>query len=180
MSTQKYRLFETRNDLDADTRVAMVERLNRSLADATDLMTQTKHAHWNVKGREFQQLHELFDEQAAILQEHMDLLAERATAIGGYAKGTTRMAAADTRVEEFPEDVVDGVDVVAELADRYAQHAERLREDIDAAAEAGDEDTADLYTELSREIDKQLWFLEAHLQDETTVDETAETIAADD
>ena len=155
----------------------MIELLNQSLADATDLMTQTKHAHWNVKGKEFQQLHELFDEQAALLQGHMDLLAERVTALGGSAMGTVRMAANESRIQAYPEDVVVDVEVVGALADRFAHHAELLREDIDAAMDAGDEDTADLYVELSREIDKQLWFLEAHLQDDSSVEDTGVTVA---
>lgn len=180
MATHEGRLFETRNDLDRDNRIEMIELLNQTLADATDLMTQVKHAHWNVKGREFQQLHELFDEQAALLQDHMDLVAERTTALGGSAMGTVRMAAGESRIQAYPDDVVEGMAVVDALADRFTRHAEELRADIDAAMDAGDEDTADLYVELSREVDKQLWFLEAHLQDESSVEETDVTIAADD
>lgn len=180
MPTHEGRLFETRNNLDRDTRIEMVEMLNQTLADATDLMTQTKHAHWNVKGREFQQLHELFDEQAALLQAHMDMIAERATAMGGSATGTVRMAANESRIEEYPEDVVLGMDVVDALADRFALHAEELRASMDTAMDAGDEDTADLYVELSRDIDKQLWFLEAHIQDESSVEKTGVTVEAED
>lgn len=176
MPTRDVRFFDTRNDLDRDTRIEMVEMLNQTLADATDLMTQTKQAHWNVKGREFQQLHELFDEQAALLQAHMDILAERATALGGSATGTVHMAASESRIDEYPEDVVMDLEVVDALADRFAFHAEKLRADIERAGDAGDEDTADLYTELSRDIDKQLWFLEAHLQDEGSVEETDMTV----
>lgn len=178
-SAHEGRLFETRNDLDRDTRIEMVEMLNMTLADATDLMTQVKHAHWNVKGREFQQLHELFDEQAALLQAHMDLVAERATAIGGTAMGTARMAASESRIEAYPEDVFVGMDIVDALADRFAHHAQELRADIEQAMDAGDEDTADLYVELSRDIDKQLWFLESHLQDDSSIEETGVTISAD-
>lgn len=71
MTTHEGRLFQTRNDLDRDTRIESIELLNQTLADATDLMTQVKHAHWNVKGREFQQLHELFDEQLWFLEAHL-------------------------------------------------------------------------------------------------------------
>lgn len=174
------RLFETRNDLDRDVRVRVIEALNQTLADTTDLMAQTKHAHWNVKGPQFQPLHELFDDQAAILQAHADVVAERVTALGGHAMGTVRMAAGSSRLDEYPEDVVDGMDVVAALADRFGDHAERLRSAIDVAMDAGDEDTADLYIELSREIDKQLWFLEAHLHDGSDVEATGVTIGTDD
>lgn len=163
-TTPERQLFESRHDLDAATRMSMVEHLNQLLADTTDLQTQVKHAHWNVKGMQFQFLHELFDEQAAILATHADMLAERSTALGGYAPGTIRMAAESSRLDEFPVDAVDAEDCLTVLADRFASHAAHLRTGIDEAEAAGDIDTADLYTELSRAIDKQLWFLEAHLQ----------------
>ena len=175
-TTHEGRLFETRNDLDADTRTAVVEALNQSLADTTDLMTQVKHAHWNVKGPQFHQLHLLFDEQAELLAGHADLVAERATALGGHAMGTARMAAADSRLPEYPGDVVDGMGCVEALAERFAAHGAYLREDVEMAQELGDEDTGDLYIEVSREIDKQLWFLEAHLQDDEDVEETGVTV----
>jgi starvation-inducible DNA-binding protein len=147
-----------------ETREAVVHSLNQALADTTDLQTQTKHAHWNVKGMQFQQLHELFDEQAELLADHADTIAERLTALGGTAHGTARQAAANSQLEEFPADATVGPACVAALADRYAAHAANVREWIDATAAVGDADTSDMFTELSREIDKQLWFLEAHLQ----------------
>lgn len=166
-SSSESRLFETRHDLDAATRADVVADLNQTLADTTDLQTQVKHAHWNVKGHQFQPLHELFDAQAALLADHADSIAERATALGGLAPGTARQAADASRLPEFPTDAVDGTDCLEALADRFALHAEHLRETIERAEAAGDLDTADLYTELSRAVDKQLWFLEAHLQGPT-------------
>lgn len=163
-STDDDRLFETRHDLDPGTRTSVIVGLNQTLADTTDLQTQIKHAHWNVKGAEFRPLHDLFDEQAALLAAQADMIAERATALGGYAAGTARMAVAASRLHEFPDNAVDGETCLDALAERFALHAEHLRQNIETAETAGDRDTADLYTELSREIDKQLWFLEAHLQ----------------
>mgnify|MGYP000383304055 CR=1 FL=1 len=171
--------FQTRNDLSIDTREEVVRTLNQALADTTDLQTQAKHAHWNVKGPQFQQLHQLFDEQAALLADHADVLAERLTALGGRAHGTARQAAANSQLQEFPEDATDGADCVAVLADRFAAHAANTRERIDATAALGDADTADMYTELSREIDKQLWFLESHLHGAETATES-ELLAADE
>jgi starvation-inducible DNA-binding protein len=146
------------------TRYAVVEMLNQTLADATDLMTQAKVAHWNVKGIHFYQLHLLFDEIAETLNEHVDIIAERATALGGEATGTVRMAAAETCIPEMPPDATTGPDYVAALVERVGIHANNLRADIEAAVEYDDEDTADMYTELSREVDTKLYFLEAHLQ----------------
>jgi starvation-inducible DNA-binding protein len=158
------RTFETAVDLPDATRVAMIELLNQELADTTDLYSQTKQAHWNVKGIHFYQLHLLFDQLAEKRQGEADELAERATELGGYALGTVRMAAASTRLLEIPTDINAGVDYVRALVERYGIHANAMRAAIDEADEAGDKDTADLFTEISRELDKDLWFLQAHLQ----------------
>jgi starvation-inducible DNA-binding protein len=134
------------------------------LANTFDLMSQTKQAHWNVKGPHFYSLHELFDEIAAGLAAHVDIIAERCTALGGYAKGTARMAAANSALEEYPTHVIRDMDHVHALSDRLSTAAQNIREAIDEADEAGDKDTADMFTEVSRDLDKWLWFLEAHLQ----------------
>ena len=142
----------------------MIGILNQQLADTFDLYSQAKQAHWNVKGPEFFQLLELFDRLAGEAEDNVDLIAERVTALGGTAMGTARMAAAFSRLEEYPADVSRGLSSVEALAARYAALAASIREAIDLSARAGDADTADLFTEISRGLDKSLWFLEAHLQ----------------
>jgi starvation-inducible DNA-binding protein len=158
------RLFPTRIDLSADVREHIVGMLNRQLATVTDLYTQTKQAHWNVKGAHFWQLHRLFDELAEGLTEFIDETAERVTALGGVAKGTARMCAANSRLDEFPDGVHDGMEVVKVMADRYAAAGKETRQGISQADEHGDADTADLLTGVSRYLDKSLYFLDSHLQ----------------
>jgi starvation-inducible DNA-binding protein len=152
----------TRIDLARSTRGKMIDLLNQQLADTFDLFSQTKQAHWNVKGMQFIALHELFDKLAEEVEDYTDELAERATALSGTAQGTARMAAKASTLKEFPS-VTDGRAVVAALADRYAALAKTTRAAIDVASKEGDADTADLFTEISRGLDKWLWFLEAHL-----------------
>ncbi len=159
-------MFFTQNDIADHDRRALIELLNQELADTTDLLTQTKYAHWNVKGMQFYQLHRLFDDFAEVLFEHGDTIAERATALGGEAMGTVRMASANSRIPEIRTDAITGQQYVEALANNVAVHATNLRGGIEAAQTHADQDTADLLTELSREVDKYLWFLEAHLQRE--------------
>ena len=159
------RKFETGVNLPAEVRSAMVILLNETLAANADLQSKVKQAHWNVKGIHFYPLHLLFDELAAHLAELTDEIAERVTAIGGYATGTVRMAAENSTLPEIPTDINDGVDYVRALVERYTIYGSQLRDGIDAADAAGDADTADLLTEASRIVDKDLWFLQAHLQD---------------
>ena len=138
--------------------------LNQQLADTFDLSSQTKQAHWNVKGPQFFQLHELFDKLAAELLDHVDTIAERSTTLGGTALGTARMAAAKSRLPEYSAEIVAGSESVEALVQRYAELAATTRAAIDRADELGDVDTSDLFTGVSRGLDKSLWFLEAHLQ----------------
>ena len=159
----KQKLYRTRIDIPEDVRIKTIDILNPTLAATLDLKTQTKQAHWNVKGTDFYQLHELFDEMATELEEYVDMIAERVTALGGVALGTARIAAAESVLPEYDLEAVGGMEHVTALADRYGIFAKHLREGIAATEELGDADTADLYTEVSRTIDKRLWFLEAHL-----------------
>ena len=164
MATKSRTPFETRNDIPADAREKLVALLNARLADTLDLYSQAKQAHWNVKGPDFFQLHELYDLVAETVLPFVDEIAERATALGGLATGTVRMAAEATSLDEYPLDGVDGQDTVRLVADRLAAYGAAAREAIDTAGEElGDQDTADLFTDVSRAIDKQLWFVETHL-----------------
>lgn len=157
------RFYPTRIDLSTEVRSQVAEILNQSLAATLDLKTQTKQAHWNVKGMDFYQLHELFDEMAGELEEYVDMVAERVTALGGTAMGTARVAASESILPEYPFDAITGEEHVTALAERFSAYAKHVREAIDTTDDLGDADTADLYTEISRTIDKRLWFLEAHL-----------------
>lgn len=158
------KMFESRIDLPQQNRRQLIDLLNGRLADLSDLSTQTKQAHWNVKGSDFFQLHELYDQLFDEVLPLIDTVAERATTLGGEALGTVRMAAAASTLPEFPSDAYGSIESVEALADRYAVIAKALRAAIDESERLGDMDTNDLFIEVSRVIDKHLWFLEAHLQ----------------
>jgi starvation-inducible DNA-binding protein len=159
-------MFETKNDLPEATRSKVVELLNARLADCIDLQTQTKQAHWNVKGPNFIALHELFDKVNEDVEDYVDEIAERAVQLGGVAEGTARTAARRSALAEYPASAVDGRSHVEALSSALAAFGTAARKGIDQANELGDLDTADLFTEVSRGIDKWLWFVEAHLQAE--------------
>ncbi len=158
------RTFNTSVKLSESTRQQIIDILNARLADTIDLKTQAKQAHWNVKGPEFFQLHELFDSIAEHLDDQADLIAERVTALGGTALGTARISAATSSIPEYDLDAVNGLDHVVALSERLAKAANQFREDIDRADDLDDKGTSDLFTQITREADKDLWFLEAHLQ----------------
>ncbi len=157
-------LFNTRNNLKPATRKGVAEILNQILADLTDLYSQTKQAHWNVRGAHFIALHKLFDELAESVDGHIDPLAERIVSLGGVAQGTVRDAASNSRLKEFPTSASGDLAYVTALADRFAAVGAAARKGIDQTDGLGDADTADLLTGLSQDLDKGLWFLEAHLR----------------
>ncbi len=156
-------LYPTRLDLTTEVRAQVIEIVNQALANTFDLYSQTKQAHWNVKGSDFYALHELFDAMAGEILAYVDDLAERVTALAGVALGTVRTVAQASQLPEYPRDAVTGKDHLIALADRYAQYAKLVRQAIDQTDALGDADTADLFTGISRTADKRLWFLESHL-----------------
>jgi len=156
--------FQTQIDLSQETREEVIAILNQQLADTFDLYSQAKQAHWNVKGMDFIQLHELFDELAAPLLDYSDMIAERITALAGLARGTVHMAAASSTLDDFPTDIVEGEAFLDVLIDRFASYAASTRKAIDDTDELGDMGTSDLFTEIVRGVDKSLYFLEAHVR----------------
>jgi starvation-inducible DNA-binding protein len=160
----KTSLHSTKNDLAEKSRRAMVELLNQNLADVLDLGLQAKQAHWNVKGPNFSALHELFDQVAEELEEFTDEIAERAVALGGVALGTVQVIAKNSRLAAYPVNATSGKAHIALLSGALAKFGRAVRAAIDTAAKAGDADTADLFTGVSRGVDKLLWMVEAHVQ----------------
>lgn len=156
-------MYMSRIDLASSVREAVVLLLQARLSDAIDLEAQLKQAHWNVKGRDFFQLHELFDRIHDEVEGFVDTLAERITTLGGVADGRLATAAAATTLPAYPLEIARGRDHLEAVAQALAAFGRVVRADIDASAALGDADTADVFTELSRETDKQLWFVEAHL-----------------
>jgi starvation-inducible DNA-binding protein len=154
----------TKNDLPETVRSKVVELLNARLADAIDLQSQTKQAHWNVKGPNFIALHKLFDEVNEDVEEYVDDLAERLVQLGGTAEGTVRSVAKRSTLPEYPHGLTRGADHVAALSTALATFGKAVRAGIDQSDELRDKDTADLFTGISRGVDKWLWMVEAHVQ----------------
>jgi starvation-inducible DNA-binding protein len=157
-------MYETENDLPKADRVELNALINQRLADAIDLQAQLKQAHWNVKGPHFIGLHELFDEIAEDVEKYVDLIAERVVQLGGIAEGTVRIAASRSRLDEYPLDIADGSSHVEAVARALSTFGREARMTIEETNALDDADSADIFTEISRGIDKWLWFVEAHTQ----------------
>lgn len=159
-------MHNTRNDLALPIRQQAVELLNARLADLIDLHSHAKQAHWNVKGPNFIALHELFDKVAEEVDGEADDVAERAVALGARAIGTVAAVAKASKLANYSLDINDGVAHVNALANSLAAAGKSVRSAIEEAAKIGDADTSDLFTGISRTLDKLLWMVEAHTQAE--------------
>lgn len=159
------RTHETKNDLKSNAKSVSIGLLNGLVADSIDLALLTKQAHWNLKGPHFIGVHEMLDTFRTQIDGFVDTMAERVVQLGGTALGTTQDVAKGSRLSPYPTDIYACADHINALIDRYASTANVVRSGIDQAAEAGDASTADILTEVSRGLDKALWFLEAHMQE---------------
>lgn len=159
-------MYPTKNDIPESNRSKLIDLLNARLADAIDLQTQCKQAHWNVKGPNFIALHELFDKINEDVEEYVDDIAERAVQLGGIAEGTARVIAKRSTLSEYAAKSGGGRDHVEALSSVLAAFGKSVRHAIETSTGLADADSADLFTEISRGVDKWLWFVEAHLQSE--------------
>jgi starvation-inducible DNA-binding protein len=164
--TASTRIYPTKNDLPEATRIEVTGLLNQRLADCIDLQTQSKQAHWNVKGPSFIALHQLFDDVNAAAAEYADLLAERVVQLGGVAEGTVGVVAERSTLVDYPLGLSTGPEHVAALSDALAGFGRAVRVGIEEMNELEDSGSADILTEISRGVDKWLWFVEAHQQAE--------------
>lgn len=155
-------MHQTRNTLHASIRIQSVALLNKHLAAAIDLHAQTKQAHWNVRGPNFIAIHELFDRVSETVEGFSDMIAERAGGLGGAAHGTVQIAAESSFLVPYSLNIADENQHVFAVAGALAAFGESTRDASAMATEFGDADTADLFTEISRGIDQQLWFVESH------------------
>ena len=153
----------THNTLPETIRGEVIELLNKHLYAAIDLHAQVKQAHWNVRGPGFIAVHELFDKVSEAVEEFSDQLAERAGGLGGTAHGTVQAVAERSFLIPYPHGIADEKQHIFAVAGSLAAFGQSTREAIEHAAKAGDPATADLFTEITRGIDKQLWFVESHL-----------------
>jgi starvation-inducible DNA-binding protein len=165
-SREPARLFSTKNDLPESTRAEVMPLLNQRLAECIDLQLQCKQAHWNVKGPSFIGLHKLFDEVYEAVEEYVDMIAERIVQLGGIAEGTVGAVEGRSTLVDYPLALSTGAEHVAALSDALSGFARAARVGIEEMQELNDADSADMLTEISRGVDKWLWFVEAHQQAE--------------
>ena len=155
-------MHQTHNTLNLLVREQSINVLNRHLAAAIDLQAQLKQAHWNVRGPGFLAIHELFDTIAGLAADDADLLAERCAALGGTAEGTIQVAVENSYLLRYPLAIADTEKHIFAVSAALAAFGQSVRDAALELTKNGDADTADLLTQISRGVDRQLWFVESH------------------
>ena len=151
----------------------VIELLQVNLATCFDLYTQTKQAHWNCKGPAFYGIHKMFDDLSGHLIKHVDIIAERIGALGGYPMGYASSIATSSILDNPVDDLVQDLDWIAFILDQYHHFSKELYQSISAPSKL-DPASEDLLIALVRDIDQGIYFLSAHLEDSSS-DEVYET-----
>ncbi|HEV2582708.1 MAG TPA: DNA starvation/stationary phase protection protein Dps [Ktedonobacteraceae bacterium] len=152
------------NALPGEQQAKLIELLNRRLADAIDLQLQSRQAYWNVKGPHFIALRALFDKIVEGVEEYANLIAERIVQLGGMAEGTAHAVAGRSSLDRYLLATADGNGHISALSTTLINFGRHIRYASEQASELKDADTAAIFTEIGRGIDKWLWFVETSQQ----------------
>ncbi len=138
--------------------------LNTLVADETVLYIKTRKFHWNVVGKEFKELHLLFEAQYGELEIAIDLLAERIRKLGGNAEGTMKEYLSSARLKEHPGKYPTALLMIEELLADHESCIRSLRQDIEKTDKSfHDAGTTDLLTGLIRGHEKTAWMLRSYI-----------------
>ncbi len=158
------RMIGSRNNLPEATREKVSQLLNEQVASAIHLQLLAKQAHWNVRGSNFRSLHKLFDDVFSAATVWADSLAERTAQLGWTVDSTLEFIGARTNLPPVAAELSDGQGLVDGLVKALSTFGANARKCIEQTEEEGDMATSDLFTEICRGVDENLWMVEAHLQ----------------
>ena len=138
--------------------------LNNVLANGNILYIKLRNFHWNLKGKDFVEYHELFEEQYEQVAEAVDAVAERIASLGGTAIGTTSEFASASNLKETPGKLPANLEMVKQLVKDHETIIKGLRKAVDDCDEKyKDMGTSDFLTGLMTDHEKMAWKLRQYL-----------------
>jgi starvation-inducible DNA-binding protein len=155
--------MEVNIGINKEDRKAIADGLARLLADSYMLYLKSHNYHWNVTGKLFHPLHELFEEQYTELAEAIDEIAERIRALGYRAPGSFREFSEITSIDE-DTDQPDAIEMIRRSAKANETLLRTAREALKPCQDADDEASIDLITHRLKIHSKTAWMLRSHLE----------------
>ena len=139
---------------------ALSANLQRVLVDLIELHLQGKHAHWNVVGTNFRDLHLQLDELVDFAREASDTIAERMRALDAVPDGRSDTVAASTTLPQFPAYEHSTTEVVDLITGRTYAAVDTIRT-VHDSVDAEDPSTADILHQLIDGLEKLAWLIKS-------------------
>ena len=160
----KFKKVNMKNLIGIDKNKAkkLTEILNKLLADYEIFYQNLRGFHWNIKGREFFELHVKFEELYNDLLLKIDEIAERILTLGRIPMHTYTDYLKTSSIKE-ENNITNGVDGVKIIVKNFASIITTEREILELASEANDEGTVSLMSDYITQTEKTLWMLNSYL-----------------
>lgn len=150
------------SSIDPDVTSGVAQFLGPVVIDLQALAIDGKQAHWHVRGANFQAVHELLDEVVAHAQGYADTAAERVVALGLPIDARIQTVAAKTTTPKMEAGFQQSDETIAAMIAAMDAALTTVRTAVDELAEL-DPVSQDVVIEISRGLEKDRWFLFAHL-----------------
>jgi len=156
-----YQMKQVNNlGFDKDEIDELVESLNKLLANYQIHYQKLRNFHWNVKGADFFELHEQFEQEYDAVKLNIDILAERIRIFGARPLSTLQEYLDHATIKEQHNEI-SSREMVNEIVVDYEDLLTNIVEGLEMAASAGDAATHNMLTQWSEKIEKRHWMFTA-------------------
>ncbi len=151
--------------LKAKESIDLANGLNELLANFQQYYLNLRGIHWNIKGKQFFDLHQKFEELYTDANQKVDEIAERILTLGGVPYHTFEDYLANSKIS-VGKNITRDEEAVQLIVDSLKQLLILERQILGASDEANDEGTNAMMSDLITEQEKTVWMMKAWLSEE--------------